>query len=74
MPCADQKEPQASGHGETPVQPDSTNCKLKLSQDSGETNHQRAEGQGGGGATGEDKDRGINTDQVPGTWDKLLTD
>lgn len=63
---AGQKEPHTWGHGGTPGQPDSTDCRLRLSQDAGETHHQRAEGQGGGRVTGEDKDRGIKTDQVPG--------
>ncbi|XP_026200388.1 zinc finger protein 831 isoform X2 [Anabas testudineus] len=63
MACEGQKEPQARGHGGTPVQPDSTDCRLKLSGDAGETNHQCAEGHGSGGATGEDKDRGVKKDQ-----------
>ncbi|XP_051270853.1 zinc finger protein 831 [Dicentrarchus labrax] len=64
--CADQKEPQMWGHGGTPEQPDSTDWRPKQSQEAGETNHQRVEGQGGGGVVGEDKNRGIETAEEPG--------
>ncbi|XP_039972039.1 zinc finger protein 831 isoform X2 [Xiphias gladius] len=66
--CAAQKEPQTLGHGGTPGQSDSADWRSKRSQDAGETNHQKMDGQGGGGVMREDKNGGIKTDHVPGQW------
>ncbi|XP_069031821.1 zinc finger protein 831 [Embiotoca jacksoni] len=64
--CAAQKEPQTWELAGAPGQPDSTNLGAKQSQEARETNHQYLEEQSGGGEMGEDKNRGIKTDKLPG--------
>lgn len=68
--CAAQKEPQTRGHGGTPGQPDSTDWRVKQSQGAGGTNRRCAEGPGGGGAVGEEKNGGVRTDEGPGQLGK----
>ncbi|XP_028432515.1 zinc finger protein 831 isoform X2 [Perca flavescens] len=58
---------QTLGHGEAPGHPD---CRPRKSQEDGRTNVQCMEGRGGGGVAGEDKNREVETDEVPGQWEK----
>ncbi|XP_022600748.1 zinc finger protein 831 [Seriola dumerili] len=66
--CATEKEPQTWGHTGAPGQSDCTGWVPKQSQDTGVTNHQRMDGQGGGEVMIKDKNGGMKTDQVPGQW------
>ncbi|XP_031156066.1 zinc finger protein 831 isoform X1 [Sander lucioperca] len=61
---------QTLGHGEAPGHPDCTDCRPKKSQEAGKTNVQCMEGRGGGVVAGEDKNREVETDKVPGQRDK----
>lgn len=65
--CAAQKL-QTRGPVGTPGQSDSMDWRPQLSQEAGETIHQRIDGQGGGGVMREDEARVIKRDQAPGQW------
>ncbi|KAG7473159.1 zinc finger protein 831 [Solea senegalensis] len=60
--CRAQKELQTWGPGQS----DGANWRPKPSQEAGERNHQRIDGQRSEGAMLEDKNGGMKTDQVPG--------
>ncbi|XP_059184820.1 zinc finger protein 831 [Centropristis striata] len=65
------KEPQTLGQGETAGQPDSTDWRPRQSHEAGKINLQWMEGRGD---RGEDKNRGMETDELPGQWDKVQSD
>lgn len=72
--CAAQKELQIQEHAGTPGEPDSTDWRQKQSQGAEEKNHQCLGEQGDGGVMGEEANRGIKADSVPGLWGKAESD
>ncbi|XP_030584823.1 uncharacterized protein LOC115780029 [Archocentrus centrarchus] len=72
--CAAQKELQIQEHAGTPGEPDNTDWRQKESQGAEEKNHQCFGEQGDGGVMGEEENRGIKADSMPGLWGKAESD